>query len=375
MLTAAFSLGCEAPTPGPPEPVVRDSAGVRIVSHPPSEGPLLSVAEAPRLRVGLDSADSLTLFGVVGGALLPDGGVLAADAGNYRLIRWSRAGRVLEILGRQGAGPGEFQNISWLQLTDAGVAVYDARTRRISWFELGRGFVKSVRFAVERPDPPSANAVTASGAPFAVLNGSDFVGYAMAYAQPKGQAGPLPLLGDLSVFDSTSARSRPIGTFMLLEWYEDPGNDRFPIANRMETPRLHWSARGALLAISDAVGHRVSIVESGRLETVILESRSRLPFEPDSIPAEYALAADSLQAYRAVLVDGERRIWLESTATSDREPTTWRVFTADGTKLAELQLPPDADVLDASSDRILLLRRSELDEESLEVRDLLAPRS
>lgn len=53
--------------------------------------------------------------------------------------------------------------------------------------------------------------------------------------------------------------------------------------------------------------------------------------------------------------------------------TGWRAFSVDGEVVGELILPTDATLLDATSDRVLLLRRSDLDEESLEVRNLTSP--
>jgi hypothetical protein len=199
------------------------------------------------------------------------------------------------------------------------------------------------------------------------------IAYPMAYADPTGSAGPLPVHGDLAVYDSASTLVREIGRMTLIEWYEDPDIEGFPLANRMETPTVHWSARDDLMAITDVVRHRVDVLELGRRRTVIVEEGSRIPFVPDSIPDGYHLAADSLQAYRDVRVDAKARIWVKPAVTPGIETTTWRVFDVDGMRIGQLSLPTDATILDATADLIMLSRRSMLDEESVELWDLTPP--
>jgi hypothetical protein len=94
---------------------------------------------------------------------------------------------------------------------------------------------------------------------------------------------------------------------------------------------------------------------------------------PDSIPEEYHLAADSLQAYRDVRVDARARLWVKPAVAPGIEATTWRVFDVDGMRVGQLSLPTDATILDATADLILLSRRSELDVESVELWDLTPP--
>lgn len=373
VVLAAAITGCDTSHAEFVGPMIGDSAGVRIVEHAESEGVLFDVGSTALLEVGLGETTDLPLFGVAGGVLTRAGEFVVADAGNFRLVRWSIGGELLSITARQGDGPGEFQNITWMHPTDSGLALYDSRSRRISWFTMTGGFQRSVQFDVERPDPPSDDAIVASGGALGVVGPSKILGYPMAYADPAGEAGPLPFYGEVAVFDSTRSQPRPVGRFMLIEWYEDPSIEGFPMANRMETPVAHWSGRGDLIAIADAVSHRVDVLREGSRMTVILESRSRLSFSPDSIPSEYQLAADSLQAYRDICVDSERRIWVKPAVSEGEMMTRWRVFSEHGSRLGDLSLPTDAKVLDATESLILLLRRSELGEESVELWRLRAP--
>lgn len=67
-------------------------------------------------------------------------------------------------------------------------------------------------------------------------------------------------------------------------------------------------------------------------------------------------------------MDAEHRIWARAPISPGE--TEWRVWDADGISIGALQLPEDASVLDADSSHILLLRRDELDVESIELWEL-----
>lgn len=373
LLSAWWLTACVGPGDTTVGPVVRDSAGVRIVEYSATDAPLFELGPQATLTVGLEGGTEVPLYDVAGGFIDARGGIVIADAGNYRLARWSSIGESLSSFGGKGRGPGEFENITWIQAVGSEAALYDARSRRISWFDPGGGFLRSRPFALPRSAPPTDDAIVASGAALGVIGPSEVLAYAMAYADPVGEAGPLPVYADIHVFDTTAAPLRVVGQYMLVEWYEDPSIDGFPLANRLEPPRFHWSARDDLFAIAAAATHRIDILGGGSLRTVIREARSRIPFSPDSIPAEYQLAADSLQAYRDVRIDGQRRVWVKP-AVDETEPTTrWRVFAENGDRLGDLKLPSDATVLDATGTVVLLLRRSDLDEESVELWDLKVP--
>ena len=371
LLTAPLAA-CSANAGRAPEAVVTDSAGVRFVTHPAWEAaPFQLVPGSTRT---LEVAEgSLPLFRVQAGAIGPDGDVFVADAGNYRVVRWSSAGEQVGTFGSQGDGPGEFQSIGWMHPVGSALAVYDSRLLRISWFDAAGRLTGSRPFAVARPEPPTPDAIIASGGALGVTPGGDLVGYALSHADPVQQAGVLPLWGDLQLLDTASTPLRPIGRFTLVEWYEDPSLEGFPIANRMETPVMHWAGRDELMAIAAPDGHRVDVLEDGARASVIVESRARLPFTPDSIPAAYDLAADSLPAYRDVRIDAEHRIWVQPAVIEGTPSVRWRVFGPAGDRLGDLELPADAILLDATSTWVLLLRRSELDEESVELRGLRPP--
>ena len=90
---------------------VTDSLGVRIVHHS-------VLAEAPQWSVDIDNGlvlgappSEIEFFRVRGALQLDDDRIVVADGGNDRVVFTDGAGGFLRATGREGDGPGEFQDI------------------------------------------------------------------------------------------------------------------------------------------------------------------------------------------------------------------------------------------------------------------------
>lgn len=93
----------------------------------------------PRLEVGL-AGDPLQLHQVVSAALVRDGGVAIADAGNYRIAVVSKEGDLVRVLGRRGDGPGEFRDLTKMFLASGDTLVtYDWRRGRVGIWAVETG--------------------------------------------------------------------------------------------------------------------------------------------------------------------------------------------------------------------------------------------
>lgn len=93
----------------------RDSAGVTLVSNHwdgSARGCATIVAE-PILTIPSGPADP-PLFRVRGGAVLDDGRIAILNAGSRQTLFFGADGQLERVVGRQGRGPGEFMNPTWL---------------------------------------------------------------------------------------------------------------------------------------------------------------------------------------------------------------------------------------------------------------------
>ncbi|MCA1789784.1 MAG: hypothetical protein LC667_07985 [Thioalkalivibrio sp.] len=376
VLTAVTaSCGSEEGAPASAHEVL-DSAGVRIVVNGPDAPVRIVLAGDPILALPVAAGEDVSLYRVEGGVILPGGGFVLANSGNHEVLYFGADGTFERRFGREGDGPGEFRGMTWMEATgDGGVTLADSRNRRLTTLGPDGTLARERRFAPTFDESAlPTTAITAAGFAVSVLSDGRVIGFPRAFALPTGSRGPLPLQGDFAVYpaDSLSANTaEPIGRRTVFEWYEDPGQQGFPVASMLQGARIWWGGYSGRLALTESSSPRIEVFDESRLTLVIRERRARAPFTPDSIPASYAVAADSLPAYQDLRVDGLHRIWARLTA--DEDPAVWRVFDESGTTLLDVALPGDARVLDADEGRLLLLRRDSLDVESVAVHGWTIP--
>jgi hypothetical protein len=136
--------GCGGDDPGVPQPIVTDSAGIRIVTNPDrgawGEGQGWRLEE--ELRIGVDAGPTELQFGSVAGVDADPSGRIYVLDGQARQVRvFGPDGSLVTSFGRGGGGPGEFSQILAQQqpgllfvLEDGSVAIPDMGNARIAHF-------------------------------------------------------------------------------------------------------------------------------------------------------------------------------------------------------------------------------------------------
>lgn len=120
--------------------------GATLVRHVAPEGGVpVTWRLEEELRIGTIDGDGPEQFGRVGGlAVSGDGQIVVLDAQAQELRVFGRDGRHLRTLGRQGGGPGEMEGANGVVFGPDGLLrVPDARSNRISFFDVEEGFVRS----------------------------------------------------------------------------------------------------------------------------------------------------------------------------------------------------------------------------------------
>lgn len=109
---------------------VRDSAGIRIVTHPANARPkaVWRLEPRPMLQIGGSSGTGPTEFSDIwDAARTPDGGVAVSDGGPEEVRVFDASGRFVNRIGRRGPGPGEFAQIKSLAVYGDTIHVVDTR--------------------------------------------------------------------------------------------------------------------------------------------------------------------------------------------------------------------------------------------------------
>ncbi len=361
--------------------VVRDSAGITIVENrSPAWGdsPRWLVSEEPLVDIGmLDGPAEYQLFRATDAVRLSDGRIVIANSGTGELRYYSADGDHLLTVGRTGAGPGEFEAITWIEAAGADTIIaYDTRLRRVSTFDPGGRFVES------RTTQAIAGAATMSAvARFA--DGSFLL-------QESVSMNPQSLRSGLHRLPSTVLRSREGGGADSLGTYRGGGGVILIGENSIEIMRSDLMHRLVLVAgdgrfvVGTQDEYEVELRPAGgEAKTLIRWSGLDLAMTSDIIQRyrdrelskvsaaeerralEQRLAAmqypETLPAYSTIIFDALGNLWVERFRGRGEEENRWDVFNAEGHLLGAVDLPVGLLVDQIGEDFVLGRWMDELD--------------
>lgn len=376
-VTLALASGCESPEENAfTEPVISDSAGVRVVVNPPPGADAWeewTVADTPGVVIGAaEGARPYLLEDVTGAAVLPGGGLVVADGGTRELRFYDDAGSHVTSVGGEGRGPGEFIRMHLAGLFDGDSllvvdqrvrrgAVYDAEGRPIRTFIFDEAF----RFPMPR----------------GVLDGGRMVADPQSSTEGQPPSRPpgeveRPAL-ELEIADPQGAVSAVLGPF--------PGNEHFRTESGgsggvLFGRRLHVAGARDRIAVANDDAFRVRVYDaSGRLLHVNTQPRTPVEIRREHVDAEISelvsehripafrerMAAalrsgprpSTLPALESLHVDRERNVWVREFLPPPADSTAWQVFGPEGLPKGRVSMPGSVELLDADRNRIVVLAR------------------
>lgn len=102
--------------------------GVKVIKNPrePLYGEILFDLEKD-LNIGNEEDDNYIFYGLVMIAVDKEGNILVLDGGNHRIQEFDKNGKYLQTIGREGQGPGEFEDPAGMALDSAedNIYIYD----------------------------------------------------------------------------------------------------------------------------------------------------------------------------------------------------------------------------------------------------------
>ncbi len=348
---------------------VRDSAGVTIVEN---TGPVWPdglgwhVAEEPAFEIGGELDDPAYDLNQVRATLrLSDGRVVVADGETRELRFFDDAGEHLTTSGRQGGGPGEFQNIGlvWLGPADT-LWIYDFNSRRLSTLDANGAYLDGY---ILRP-PGQFQAVLPAGrlsdgrlvAPVFVF---DTTAKSGVYREPRPHVayqvdgtvsdtlgmfpGPEMYTTTMTFNDQTFPRptQRPFGLNTQISVFRDEifvgTNESYEIQVFDATGSLQRLIRAA--HPREAVGPD-DVAEYKRfMHELILDNQGNIPEQlREQLEEQFEDAPypDAFPYYSGIRTDTEGNLWVQAgTQRHQRDVYRYTVFDTTGQELGRVTMP------------------------------------
>jgi hypothetical protein len=381
-------------------PVVRDSAGVRVVENDPSvldgRTPWRIGAE-PLLSIGVqDGARDYLFTAVRGSTVLPDGTIAVTDAASYNARLFDSAGTHVRTIGRQGQGPGEFPGgtgrggtgrVLYIE-PDRFWVISGGPMPMVSVFETTGEFIRSFH-------PPMKEGHRSGGQPHGgILRDGRSVMWSGESPWQRPIRGSWRRPERVDLIDPEGEYLRTIDTFTGIETWVDPEEGGGFTQQGVPFSRgAHVSAVGDRIAVAVSDSYSIRIFdESGDLMQVVRLRRDPRPTAQylerwldhlvewrdgplkAEIRARFAAmpAPEHVPEFEAVLLSRDGYLWVREYRMrwEEEEPAVWHVFDPAGLLQTRLTTPANFRVLEIGSDYLLGVATDDLGIERVQLRAL-----
>ncbi len=381
---------CGSDTEPAMDRVVKDSAGVRIVtlSATPDMAAPFALAPEPLYRHGADAGDYM-FSSVWRGILLGDGGAAIFDARNSELVLLNPDGTFRSVLAPAGEGPGEVRMVtSMFAVGQDGILVEDFLNARLTLFVNG-AVARVVSTQGPINDGLTSRGMDASGG-MLMSSGSYRRGFPEEW-----------LPGHMVRFDLGTGDADTVATYDYVPFHPPEGTPENPFKHfgiagaaggeflygRTDTPELtwrrpdgsvrqivrwepdpvypteeHWDIFAAELR-ETAPRHNPHAQTEEAIEELVTSMLGRYELEPD-VP---------LPLFTTPRGDDEGRIWLGDFVVAYARAVTssYRILSAEGEWLGRVDLPDGLRILDIAGGRVLGVMKDEMEVESAAVYELV----
>ena len=368
---------------------VRDSAGV-VIARP--DGPEWSAGEGwglsdePIVTIGASADGSAALHRVSSVVPLSDGRFVVGHASRLELVWFDSAGAVQLRAGREGAGPGEFEDISRVFGLDGdSIVVADHRQNRLSIFGPDGAFVRAARLTGERGENERPLVLLsdrtlltrgprgsgpAVGSSSVIFRDTLHLGRYDLDGRLLGEVGPFPMseAGKFTVYGMPFIGLSVFGT----STHVAAAGEGFWIGTG-DRPELELRATdGTLLRIIRWADAPEPVTDSvvGLWEAAAT-ARSENPENDPFLEGmrETASLSATIPTLAGLLADQGGNLWVEPFRLSNvQSPGRFHtVFAPDGRRLGDVRLPDDFRPMAITADRVYGVSTDELNVETVKV--------
>jgi hypothetical protein len=388
VLFAILAADC-APPADRTGPVVRDSAGIRIVENllpPAGSTRSFAIDPVPLLDIGsADGSASTTFNRIAGIRLRSDGGLIVADEGEGEVRAFDVAGTLRWSAGRRGDGPGEYRTIGGIGIGPAdSIWVWDFGLRRFTILDRDGRVARLLGL-----DAP----LSAVGAAGRLADGT----FVLQEYWTASSSGP-GLHRDPAAIVRFATDASRLDTVALLpgrEAFLSVENGRGVMATPLFARRTVVAARGDGIFAGDQERYEIRTYDSaGTLRMLIREAGQDLSISDEAarglieemlvdVPpqerSERRAFLESMDrppgrpAFGALLVTDSLSLWVADWMQASDRASTWTVFGKDGILRGRVVMPDGLDVLDVRGDRVAGVWRDDLGVEHVRVHRLMSP--
>ena len=355
---------------------VTDSAGVSIaVSHAPlwPEGRGWRLEGQPSVLIGGGITDTTAIVGPIAGAMrLPDGRILVADEGATRLRWFADDGTILQSVGRQGEGPGEFRRLESLLHAGDTIAVYDGRTGQVSLFSMDGAFARKIRLSI----PPGGYF---GPKPVGRLATGEWISRVDMVARMDGVSGVIRDSTHVWLNETSGTLAKHVsavpGPELMKVFVDGEFSGSRALLGHRTTIRFHdgalWAGTGDAFQVDqvnlNGETHRSvrlavapAPVSAAEIDALIDSAKSRYAGMSDprwkdafTRTLEAAPRPTVKPAYSTFTFDDAANLWIERYGAGPELPSSWVVIDTAGRWLGDVTLPPGFEPTHIGTDEVL----------------------
>ncbi|MFQ5571044.1 MAG: 6-bladed beta-propeller [Rhodothermales bacterium] len=379
-LFAIMLIGC-AQQPGTPSPIaVQDSSGVTIIDNlsPAWDADTgWQVDATPAFSIGELEGDPAYLFAAITGVRqLSDGRIVVAEGRASELRFYDHTGSYLSSVGRKGQGPGEFEYISFLGVSEGDTLVAGDAAYRISVYDAEGRYVRTSQIAPTADEHnPIATAllgrdhlITLSGTlGFGWNDTGRVLSDTMRYYIHTTQGAYRTRLRLLPARQRWGLKAEGIVSFPYLPLTTGPS-----VATSSEHVYL-GTGRRAEIEEYDQEGQLVRILRWNVADKAV-DGPMRDQYGQDLL-ADYppgherrarweaflseAPFPERLPVYQSLLVDAEEHLWVEAYRPAWDHDPRWYVFNREGQWMGVVETPASFQPFEIGTDYLLGIHRDE----------------
>ena len=375
--------GCKPSVSPPAGMTTRDSLGILIVENqaPAETDAPWTLDTGSVIDIGSQSADPNQEFsGFVIPVLLSDGRIVVANGGSSELLFFGPDGKWVKSVGRRGGGPGEFQDLGWLDVGFGDTLwTYDWGLRRLSVFTAEGVFVRPVALL--------SGGEVSSPRPLGMLRDGRLIALSQNAVTLESRPGAGRDTVPIFALDFLRGVADSLGRFPDHEYMIHTGKGSVSAGNLPFGKDLHVLVQGSRVYVGTSDGPELLVLGTdGRVERVMRWTAAPVPVTPADIEAyteaisqEFGPGQEERRerhllrlketpfpkwkpAYADLLAGPEGSIWVRGYTEPDRSaPTDFEVFDSTGRWLGGVRMPSGFDPARITAGAVIGIWRDEND--------------